>query len=597
MLKLSIQDFEGRTTYVSLKDGEYSIGRDEANAICLSDRNVSRQHARLQSKGGHVWLENVHATYGTRLNNLLIRERTEVQPGDVVEVGDYKLELVGEEKRDTALRDESSGGMAVPAAPPQPASAGGTLKSKTPEGATAIVNLADISAMLNKEPAAPAQTIPDGQQPRMVVESENLRGLELRITKTPIIVGRVRESSDLVIDHRSISKEHARLTRLTDGTWQVLDLGSANGIKVNGEPYSKSELRSGDRLELGHVTLRFLAAGAKAPAAGSGGGSSGPSKGTWVMIGGLVAVLAIAAVVVVLVLGKGDKPGSADGSTDKPAAKGGSDKPAVDKAAAKAGEENAPENKAEEKGAPEAAKEEGKAQPGKEAAGDASALMETVEGKLAEGKYEQALPMLEAAKLQNPGSAPIAAKYAEVSRLVELKKDLDKAEKKLDTDPAMALELATDVRGKAPKGTPLYDGADSIVDMAKKKLSTKVAAPTKAAPPKEDHPAAKVDKPKEEKPKEVKVKEEKPKEAPAPEGKSSKDLYDDAREALGAGDYDRSIGSAKQALKSGYKKALTVLAKAYWGKGDKASCLSYAQKAIDAGFDDASMQNLVNKCQ
>jgi len=402
----------------------------------------------------------------------------------------------------------------------------------------------------------------------------------------------VRDSSDLVIDHRSISKEHARLTRLTDGTWQVLDLGSANGIKVNGEPYSKSELRSGERLELGHVTLRCLAAGAKAPAAGGGGTSSGPSKGTWVMIGGLVAVLAIAAVVVVLMLGKGDKPAGGD-ANDKTASKTGSDKPGADKVAAKAPDESPSENKAEAKGeekpSTEPAKEEPKAKPSKESA-DGGGLMEAVEAKLAEGKYEQALPMLEAAKLQNPGSAPIAAKYAEVSRLVELKKDLDKAEKKLDTDPAMALELATDVRGKAPKGTPLYDGADSIVDMAKKKLSSKVAAPAKVDKPKED-------KPKEDKPKEVKPKEDKPKEVAAPEGKSSKDLYDDAREALGAGDYDRSIGSAKQALKAGYKKALTVLAKAYWGKGDKSSCLSYAQKAIDAGFDDASMQNLVNKCQ
>jgi pSer/pThr/pTyr-binding forkhead associated (FHA) protein len=598
MLKLSIQDFEGRTTYISLKDGEYSIGRDEANAICLSDRNVSRQHARIQSKGGHVWLENVHATYGTRLNNLLIRERIEVQPGDVLEVGDYKLELVGEEKRDTALRDDKSSGMAVPSAPPQPSSSGGQLKTKTPEGATAIVNLADISALLTKEPASASQAIADGQQPRMVVESENLRGLELRITKTPIVVGRVREASDLVIDHRSISKEHARLTRMADGTWQVLDLGSANGIKVNGEPYSKSELRSGDRLELGHVTLRFLASGAKAPAA-SGGSGSGPSKGTLVMIGGVVVVLAIAAVVAALLLGKGDKTADKPATGDKGATvKNSVDKPS-DKAPDKVADENPGENKAEagkDEGKPKAAQEPGAAPKVDGTAG----VIEAVEAKLSEGKYEQALPMLEAAKLQNPGSAPIAAKFAEVSRLVELKKDLDKAEKKLDTDPAMALELATDVRGKAPKGTPLYDGADSVVDMAKKKLSGKgVASTPKVDKPKEERASVKVDKPKEEKPKEVKVKEEKPKEEKAPpaDAKGPKDLYDDAREALGAGDYDRSIGSAKQALKAGYKKALTVLAKAYWGKGDKGSCLNFAQKAIDAGFDDASMQNLVNKCQ
>jgi hypothetical protein len=85
--------------------------------------------------------------------------------------------------------------------------------------------------------------------------------------------------------------------------------------------------------------------------------------------------------------------------------------------------------------------------------------------------------------------------------------------------------------------------------------------------------------------------------AEAPAAKSGKELYDEAREALGAQDWDRAISTAKQALKSGYRKANTVLAKAYWGKGDKANCAKYAEAAANAGFDDASIQNLLGKCQ
>lgn len=618
MLKLSIQDIEGRTTYVPLKDGEYSIGRDEANTICLTDRNVSRQHARVTSKGGKVWIESVAATYGTRFNNLLLKEKVELFPTDVVEIGDYKIELVSSEKRDTAVRDDASGAAPAKDSPAKSAPQPQASKGKAPDGATAIVNLADISSLLNKEPAGAATNIPEASQPRLVVESENLRGLELRITKTPISIGRTSESSDLVIDHRSISKEHARLTRLNDGTWQVLDMGSANGIKVNGEPYSKSEIRSGDRLELGHVAMRFLAAGAKAPAVAPAASGGGSAKGkTGLIVGGVVAAVLIAVVAAVLLLGgkkdeagKDDKGGKAEtAGTDKGGAdKGGADKGGSEKGASEnggsdqagadeAGSDKAGSDKAgsDKAGSDKAAADKGSAaKPGSDEAGSDKAaaakldgvdkVLADVDAKLAEGKYEEAKPIIEVGKLKFPGSAPIAAKMAEVDKLVDLVKRLRQAENKLDSDPAEAIVMATDVRGKAQPGTQLHDGAGSIIEMAKKKLSGK---------------AVKVAKPSEAKPAEVKKVEEKPKEEakPAEGAKSPKELYDEAREALGSSDYDKAISSGKQALKSGMVKANNVLAKAYYGKGDKGGCLKYATAADKAGVADAVVSGLLEKCQ
>ena len=51
------------------------------------------------------------------------------------------------------------------------------------------------------------------------------------------------------------------MTREKDGSWKVVDLGSVNGVKVNGEAYGVSDLRPGDVLQLGHVKLRFCAPG------------------------------------------------------------------------------------------------------------------------------------------------------------------------------------------------------------------------------------------------------------------------------------------------------------------------------------------------
>ena len=178
MVKLSIQDSEGRTTIVPLTDGELEIGRDDANAICLTDRNVSRRHAKLTVQGSRVWVENLKASWGTRRNKLLIREKTELQEGDVLQIGDYTLEIdnEGQRGRDTAIKDDGPTRTA----------------SKGVDGATAMINLADIAGAA---PAAgPSTAIPESSQPRLVVESENLRGLELRVSKTPIVLGRVREN-------------------------------------------------------------------------------------------------------------------------------------------------------------------------------------------------------------------------------------------------------------------------------------------------------------------------------------------------------------------------------------------------------------------
>jgi hypothetical protein len=69
------------------------------------------------------------------------------------------------------------------------------------------------------------------------------------------LVGRLPEC-DITLDDPSVSRQHARITRSV-GTWTVEDLGSTNGVRVNGEDVSQAELHDGDRLELGSMRLAF----------------------------------------------------------------------------------------------------------------------------------------------------------------------------------------------------------------------------------------------------------------------------------------------------------------------------------------------------
>src|SRR6476469_1291804 len=75
MFKLVIQDDEGKTTIVPLIRDEITIGRKEGNTIRLTERNVSRRHARILRNNGEVHIEDLGSYNGIRVNNARIAER------------------------------------------------------------------------------------------------------------------------------------------------------------------------------------------------------------------------------------------------------------------------------------------------------------------------------------------------------------------------------------------------------------------------------------------------------------------------------------------------------------------------------------------
>ncbi|NOT28356.1 MAG: FHA domain-containing protein [Acidobacteria bacterium] len=65
-------------------------------------------------------------------------------------------------------------------------------------------------------------------------------------------VGRGRQA-DINIDDPSLSRVHARVTAEADGLLAVDDLGSTNGVVVNGREQLSSYLRAGDVVRFGRV--------------------------------------------------------------------------------------------------------------------------------------------------------------------------------------------------------------------------------------------------------------------------------------------------------------------------------------------------------
>ncbi|MBN1441884.1 MAG: AAA family ATPase [Planctomycetes bacterium] len=78
-----------------------------------------------------------------------------------------------------------------------------------------------------------------------------------------LIVGRSKASHILLVDTK-VSKQHCRLYR-EGGRWFIEDLGSRNGLFLNGERIEREALSPDDEIRIGNFVLRFAGGGASSP--------------------------------------------------------------------------------------------------------------------------------------------------------------------------------------------------------------------------------------------------------------------------------------------------------------------------------------------
>ncbi|MCX5747856.1 MAG: FHA domain-containing protein [Proteobacteria bacterium] len=344
MFKLVIQDDEGKTTVVPLIRDEITIGRKEGNTIRLTERNVSRRHARIVRNNGEVQIEDLGSYNGIRVNNARIAERVSLRISDQVQIGDYKLYLKAEgveqvddartmpiERVDVGNATDVIPAVAAPATAPMAAASATSPTSglASAPGSPQLVGhpARTLVAIGDTDPAgrpvATAATVAALNAPvgygKLVVVSSNFAGKEFELSRPQMIVGRTDEN-DLCINHRSISRNHAKLVREPEtGRYTISDLQSSNGVRVNGQDYGKVELRRGDVVDLGHVRLRFVEPGEDFVFARDAVITDVPDTGKkGMMVAVVLGAIVLAAVIIFFVTRKtdGDKPGG-NGMVDK----------------------------------------------------------------------------------------------------------------------------------------------------------------------------------------------------------------------------------------------------------------------------------------
>lgn len=216
MWKLTIEDDEGQQTSLELARDEYTVGRAEGNSICLTERNVSRSHAVLRRMEAGWQVEDLQSYNGTYVNGARVVDLVPLRSGDIVQLADYRIELLDE----------------------------------------AAIAVAEVEAR-----AAAAVLPPEQRRPaRLIMVIGPQPGAEFPLLGDRITIGRAEEA-DVSINHTSVSRNHAEMQALGDGRWEIIDLNSANGMRINGVELKRGILDQGDALELGDVRLRFVGVG------------------------------------------------------------------------------------------------------------------------------------------------------------------------------------------------------------------------------------------------------------------------------------------------------------------------------------------------
>jgi pSer/pThr/pTyr-binding forkhead associated (FHA) protein len=190
-----------------------TLGRDASCDVVLDHETVSRRHARIVDHDGAWWVQDLESANGTRIDGAPVRQAV-LADGARLGLGafEYRVSL----RAPRARRFPGSGLFVW----------------------------------------------------RLVGDDARTAAVDRLLWSRQTVIGR-SDTADVVVREAQVSALHARLSYRADGL-HVSDLGSANGVRVNGEPVRQARLRPGDRLEV--ADLPFLARPTWRPGPPLGGG-------------------------------------------------------------------------------------------------------------------------------------------------------------------------------------------------------------------------------------------------------------------------------------------------------------------------------------
>jgi len=90
----------------------------------------------------------------------------------------------------------------------------------------------------------------------LILQRENNQRKIIKITGSSVTIGR-NPAHDVALADPFLSRDHAKIIMLKDGTFEIHDIGAKTPVRLNGEIISKNKLKDGDKIVLGHSELIF----------------------------------------------------------------------------------------------------------------------------------------------------------------------------------------------------------------------------------------------------------------------------------------------------------------------------------------------------
>ncbi len=264
MEKLIVLSEDGVSEEFPLVEQQTSIGREEHNTICLSDKSVSRHHATVRRVFRGFTIQDEGSTNGTRVNGRVINKQF-LKHRDLIEIGKYHLRFLEEAAsplydddadKTVVIRPVHQSELAPPPAPGRP----------MPSSSTPAVQAAPAPVQPQPTPQAAPKPAPkptpvptpqpespveerhsevEGHLARICYLAGDQKGQEVEVDRAFFSVG--KPGGDLVL----INKRH--------NGYFLLKVGGDVPPTINGTPIKAGgvELHHGDRVELGELLLEF----------------------------------------------------------------------------------------------------------------------------------------------------------------------------------------------------------------------------------------------------------------------------------------------------------------------------------------------------
>lgn len=119
-----------------------------------------------------------------------------------------------------------------------------------------VLILITLFLLWQRQPASKNKASDTDYRPYAYLIADDENDTRFPITRTIWRIGRGKDN-ELALDDTSVSRRHAEIHRNSNGTFDIIDMNSMNGVYINNEKVGKAMLHEGDVIEIGDIFLRF----------------------------------------------------------------------------------------------------------------------------------------------------------------------------------------------------------------------------------------------------------------------------------------------------------------------------------------------------